>query len=133
MVFKGAALVQMNRRSLGLDLTSNFPNQGNAVLLINSERQIAGMSPSLRKIWHLPELVLRTRSEELVLNVVSEQFNNPQVFLREMAEIYANQELELHEIIQLRDGRKLERHTRSLWKNGIYVGRMWAFEAEPLS
>lgn len=115
---------------MGLELTSDCKNPGDAVLLVNSQRQIAGVSPSLGKIWHLPELVLRARSEELVLNVVANQFGNPQVFLREMTEIYANQELELHETVQLRDGRNLERHTRPLWTNGIYVGRMWTFKSE---
>ncbi|WP_332997331.1 hypothetical protein [Microcoleus sp. A006_D1] len=118
----------VNRMSFGLELASDFKKSGNAVLLVNSQRQIAGVSPSLVKIWHLPEVVFRAMSEELVVNVVSEQFGNPQVFLREMAEIYANQELELHEIIQLRDGRHIERHSKPLWTNGIYAGRMWVFK-----
>ena len=130
IVSKGVALVLINRMSFGLDLASDFKNPGNAVLLVNSQRQIAGVSPSLVKIWALPEVILRAMSEELALNVVSEQFPNPQVFLRDMTEIYANQELEIHEIIQLRDGRKIERHSQPLWTNGIYAGRMWAFKSE---
>ena len=128
IVSKGAALVLINRMSFGLDLASDFKNPGNAVLLVNSQRQIAGVSPSLVKIWHVPELVLRAMSEELALNVVSEQFGNPQVFLREMTEIYANLELEIHETVQLRDGRKIERYSQPLWVSEVYAGRMWAFE-----
>ena len=120
----------INRMLSGLNVRSNLNNQGKAVLLVNNQRQIAGVSPSLVKIWHLPEVVLRAMSEELALNVVSEQFPNPQVFLRDMTEIYANQELEIHETVLLRDGRKIERHSQPLWTNGIYAGRMWAFKSE---
>lgn len=114
--------------SFGSDLMSNLNNQGNALLLVNSQRQIAGISPSLLKIWHLPEIIVRSISDELALNVVSQQFHNPQVFLRDMIEIYANLELEIHETVELKDGRKIERHSRPLWVSEVYAGRMWAFE-----
>lgn len=107
--------------------TSDFKNQGNALLVVNSRRQIVGMTPSLLKIWHLPEIIVRSQSDELALQVVSNQFDNPQKFLKNMTEIYANLELEIHETVLLRDGRMIERHSQPLWVKGIYVGRMWAF------
>lgn len=111
-----------------LDFKSDSNSRGNALLLVNSQRQIAGATPSLLKVWHLPEFVVRSQSDEVALQVVSEQFDNPQLFLKDMTEIYANLELEIHEIVQLRDGRKIERYSQPLWVNGVYAGRMWAFK-----
>lgn len=116
----------LNGMSSGL--ASDLKKQGNAVLLVNSQRQIAGVSANLVKIWHLPEVIIRSQSDELALRVASNQFDNPQSFLRDITDIYANLELELCEIIQLRDGRKIERHSKPLWVNQIYVGRMWVFQ-----
>jgi hypothetical protein len=119
----------INRMSSGLDLASDFKNQSNVgILLVNQRRQIVGMTPNLVKIWHLPEVIVRSQSDELALGVVSNQFDNPHRFLTDMTEIYANLELELHEIVQLRDGRKIERRSQPLWINRIYAGRMWAFQ-----
>ncbi|WP_293243118.1 hypothetical protein [Microcoleus sp. PH2017_25_DOB_D_A] len=119
----------INRMPSAFDLASDFKNQSTAgILLVNQRRQIVGMTPNLVKIWHLPEVIVRSQSDELALEVVSNQFDNPHRFLSDMTEIYATLELDLHKIIQLRDCRKIERRSQPLWINRIYAGRMWAFQ-----
>lgn len=98
------------------------------ILLVNSQRQMAGLSPSLLQIWNLPEVIVRSLSDKLALEFVSEQFDNPQVFLKEMTEIYEQTQLEIHEKAQLRDGRIIERYSKPLWVNGAYAGRLWIFK-----
>lgn len=119
----------INGMSSGLDLASDFKNPSKAgILLVNQGRQIVGMTPNLIKIWHLPEVIVRSQSDELALESVSNQFDNPVNFLTDITEIYANLELELYETVRLRDGRKIERRSQPLWTNRIYVGRMWSFQ-----
>lgn len=104
-------------------------NQDNtAILLVNSQRQIAGLSFNLLKIWSLPEVIVRSLSDQLALEFVATQFDNPQAFLKDMREIYSQTELEINEIVQLRDGCTIRRHSKPLWSNGVYVGRVWMFE-----
>lgn len=98
------------------------------ILLVNSQRQMAGLSPSLLQIWHLPEVIVRSLSDQLALEFVSEQFDNPQVFLKDMTEIYEQTQLEVHEKTQLRDGRIIERYSQPLWVNEAYAGRLWIFK-----
>jgi hypothetical protein len=105
-------------------------NQDNAaILLVNKQRKIAGMTPSLLKIWSLPEIIVRSLSDQLALEFVATQFDNPQAFLKDMREIYSQTELEINEIVHLRDGRIIRRHSKPLWFDGVYLGRVWMFEA----
>lgn len=67
-------------------------------------------------------------SDQLALEFVAAQFDNPQAFLRDMREIYSQTELEINETVQLRNGRIIRRHSKPLWINGVYVGRVWMFE-----
>lgn len=98
------------------------------ILLVNSQRQIAGLTSSLLTIWDLPEVIVRSMSERLALEFVSEKFDNPKLFLKDMNEIYELPLLELHEKVKLRDGRQIERHSKPLWVDGVYAGRLWVFE-----
>ncbi|MEG3939847.1 hypothetical protein QT995_17015 [Microcoleus sp. S36b_A3] len=98
------------------------------ILLVNSHRQMIGVTPNLLRIWNLPEVIVRSLSDKLALEFVSEQFNNPQVFLKDMTEIYEQTNLEINEKVQLRNGRIIERHSKPLWINGFYAGRLWMFE-----
>lgn len=112
-----------------LSISERLKNQENAgVLLVNSQRQMVGVTPNLLRIWNLPELIVRSLSDQLALEFVSEQFDNPQVFLKNMTEIYEQTQLEIHEKTQLRDGRIIERYSKPLWVNGVYAGRLWMFE-----
>ena len=107
-------------------LKNQDPNSG--ILLVNSQRQISGLTPSLLKIWNVPELILRSLSDRLALQFVAEQFDNPQVFLKNMTEIYKQTHLEIHEKSILRDGRTIERYSKPLWTDGAYAGRLWIFK-----
>ncbi|MCC3409588.1 MAG: hypothetical protein JGK17_29355 [Microcoleus sp. PH2017_10_PVI_O_A] len=113
-----------------LPISDQLKNQdaSYSILLVNSQRQISGLTPSLLKIWNIPELIIRSLSEHLALQFVAEQFDNPQVFLKNMTEIYEQTQLEVHEKAQLRDGRTIERHSKPLWVEGEYAGRLWIFK-----
>jgi hypothetical protein len=113
-----------------LPISDQLKNQdaSYSILLVNSQRQISGLTPSLLQIWNIPELILRSLSEHLALQFVAEQFDNPQVFLKDMTEIYKQTQLEIHEKSILRDGRIIERYSKPLWTDGTYAGRLWIFK-----
>lgn len=89
---------------------------------------MVGVTPNLLRIWNLPEVIVRSLSDQLALEYVSEQFDNPQLFLKDMTAIYEQTQLEINEKVQLRNGRIIERHSKPLWVNGVYAGRLWMFQ-----
>ena len=113
-----------------LPISDQLKNQdvNSGILLVNSQRQISGLTPSLLKIWNVPELILRSLSDRLALQFVAEQFDNPQLILKNMTEIYKQTQLEIHEKTRLRDGRIIERYSKPLWTDESYAGRLWIFK-----
>ena len=110
-------------------ISERLKNPDNAcIVLVNCHRQIVGFTPNLLSIWHLPEVIIKSLSDQLALEFVSEGFDNPKLFLKDMTEIYEQTHLEINEKVQLRDGRIIQRHSQPLFLNGVYAGRLWMFE-----
>lgn len=112
-----------------ISISEQLKNPDNAcILLVSGHRKIVGFTPNLLSIWNLPEVIIKSLSEQLALEFVSEQFDNPQLFLKEMTEIYEQTHLEIKGKVQLKDGRIIQRHSQPLCLNGVYAGRLWMFE-----
>ena len=112
-----------------ISISERLKNQDNAcILLVNCHRQIVGFTPNLLSIYSLPEVIIKSLSEQRALEFVSERFDNPKLFLKDMNEIYEQRHLEINEKVQLQDGRIIQRHSKPLCFNGVYAGRLWMFE-----
>jgi len=112
-----------------LSIPERLQNKDNAgILIVNSNRKIVGFTPNLLRIWNLPEVIIKSLSDQRALEFVSEGFDNPKLFLKDMTEIYEQTHLEINEKVQLKDGRIIERHSKPLCFNGVYAGRLWMFE-----
>jgi hypothetical protein len=112
-----------------LSIPERLQNQDNAgILIVNCHRKIVGFTPNLLRIWNLPEVIIKSLSDQRALEFVSEGFDNPKLFLKDMTEIYEQTHLEINEKVQLKDGRIIQRHSKPLCFNGVYAGRLWMFE-----
>jgi hypothetical protein len=110
-------------------ISERIKNPDNAcILIVNSQRKIVGFTPNLLSVWNLPEVIIKSLSDKLALEFVSDQFDNPQLFLKEMTEIYEQRNLVIKGKVQLKDGRIIQRHSQPLCLNGVYAGRLWMFE-----
>jgi hypothetical protein len=112
-----------------MSISEQLKNPDNAgILLVSGHRKIVGFTPNLLSIWNLPEVIIKSLSEQLALEFVSEQFDNPKLFLKDMTEIYEQKHLVIKGKVQLKDGRIIQRHSQPLFLNGVYAGRLWMFE-----
>ncbi len=112
-----------------MSISEQLKNPDNAcILLVSGHRKIVGFTPNLLSIWNLPEVIIKSLSEQLALEFVSQQLDNPQLFLKDMTEIYEQRNLVINEKVQLKDGRIIQRHSQPLCFNGVYAGRLWMFE-----
>ncbi len=112
-----------------MSISEQLKNPDNAcILLVSGHRKIVGFTPNFLSIWNLPEVIIKSLSEQLALEFVSKQFDNPQLFLKDMIEIYEQRNLVIKGKVQLKDGRIIQRHSEPLCLNGVYAGRLWMFE-----
>ncbi len=112
-----------------LSIPERLQNPENAgVLIVNCHRKIVGLTPNLLRIWNVPEVIIKSLSDQRALEFVSEGFDNPKLFLKDMTEIYEQTHLEINEKVQLKDGRIIQRHSKPLCFKRVYAGRLWMFE-----
>ncbi len=112
-----------------MSISEQLKNPDNAcILLVSGHRKIVGFTPNLLRVWNLPEVIIKSLSDQLALEFVSDQFDNPRLFLKEMSEIYEQRNLVIKGKVQLKDGRIIQRHSQPLCLNGVYAGRLWMFE-----
>jgi hypothetical protein len=108
-----------------MSISERLKNPDNAgLLIVNSHRKIVEFTPNLLSIWNLPEVIIKSLSDQRALEFVSERFDHPKLFLKDMNEIYEQTHLEINEKVQLKDGRIIQRHSKPLCFNGVYAGRL---------
>jgi hypothetical protein len=95
------------------------------ILVVDSNRTMVSINRNFLDLWSLSKNLVVLRDDEMMLKSVSEQFEYPKTFFKEVQEIYSQHNLEIHDTITLKDGRIFERHSQPQWLEGEYVGRLW--------
>jgi signal transduction histidine kinase len=88
---------------------------------------VSALNRRLRALWRLPdEVVEGTRITDL-LAIVRDQLEDPELFLRTVAELYGQPEKESLDVLRFKDGRVFERYSRPQRDGGEVVGRVCSF------
>lgn len=104
-------------------------NQETGILVVDSNKKMTSLNRSFLNLWSLPEHIIISRNDDLVLRYVSEQFDYPKKFLNDVQDIYLQETLEVHDAIQLKNSRIFERRSHPLYLESRYVGRIWLFRS----
>lgn len=98
------------------------------ILVVDENSKVVSCNHNFTQIWSIPEDVLATKSDELLLNYVSEKLENPDEFRVKVKELYENKAKKSRDDISLKDGRIFERYSSPLIdENNKYLGRVWYF------
>ena len=77
-------------------------------------------------LWRIPEAIVDSRDEALMLAFVLDQLKDPETFIRKVKEVYQSAE-DSADVLEFKDGRVMERYSRPQRIAGISVGRVWSF------
>jgi len=97
------------------------------LLVVDNQRKMVSMNRKFIELWSLPKYLIMSQDDDQALEFVSEQFEEPKSFLKEVRELYLQPDLEIHDTIKLKDGRRFERHLQPQWLGDKNVGRIWGF------
>jgi PAS domain S-box-containing protein len=97
------------------------------ILVVNSAGKIVTYNRKLAEMWRIPESVLESRDDNVVLNFVLPQLKDPEAFLTRVLETYADHDAQTDDVIEFKDGRVFERHSEPQRIMGRNVGRVWGF------
>jgi PAS domain S-box-containing protein len=97
------------------------------ILVVNSAGKIVTYNRKLAEMWRIPESVLESRDDNVVLNFVLPQLKDPEAFLTRVRQTYADHDAQTDDVIEFKDGRVFERHSEPQRIMGRNVGRVWGF------
>jgi PAS domain S-box-containing protein len=108
-------------------LKATFESTEDGLLVVDLSGKIVQFNQKFIDMWRIPEEVLATGDDNMALNFVKDQLNDPGSFLDNIAHFYSEQESTSFDMLEFKDGRFFERYSQPQRINGKSVGRVWSF------
>ena len=97
------------------------------ILGVDSENKVLYANQRFVEMWGIPEAVMATRDELLLLQHVLDQLIDPQAFITKVEALYKSDEESL-DTLYFKDGKAFERRSRPLMQGAEVRGRVWSFD-----
>lgn len=96
------------------------------VLIVSQDRKIISYNRQFVELWHLPDEILETESDEPLLHFVLDQVVNPDEFMQKVEFLSDRPEEKSHTEIRLRDERTFDMYCAPIHSEaGDTYGRIW--------
>ncbi len=115
-------LVRKNQLLLNATLNST----ADGILVVDQAGQVIFNNRRFCELWHIPDNIISSKNDKKLLDFVSDQLSDPDVFISRVNDLYISQR-EAYDTINFRDGRVFERFTAPLLRDGKIRGRVWSF------
>jgi PAS domain S-box-containing protein len=114
------------QRSLSL-VRATLESTADGILVVDREGHILDFNQRFAEMWRIPEAVLAARRDELAVQSVLGDLENPEAFLAKVRSMYDEPDAESYDIVRFKDGRLFERYSLPQRVEGESVGRVWSF------
>ena len=108
-------------------LQSLLDSVTDGVLVVDLMGKIILYNQKFERMWNIPPDVLESKRDEVALNCILSQLEEPQGFLEKVTEIYSRPKEESYDTVNFLDGRVFARYTRPQKMGEEIVGRVWSF------
>ena len=101
-------------------------SSSDGILAVNRENEVLFANERFVEMWMIPQEVMDSKDDTLLLQYVLDQLSDPQGFLQKVQELYNSAE-ESFDTLYFKDGRVFERLSRPLMQEAELRGRVWSF------
>lgn len=109
-------------------LKSEFEASIDGILVVDENGKILVFNKRFVELWDIPESVIKTQSDKLALEYVTNKLVNPKEFIEKINYLYKHKDNKIRDEISLNDGRTFDRYSGPLIsKDKKYYGRVWYF------
>ena len=108
-------------------LRATLDSTEEGVLVVDRAGKIVVYNQRFLDLWRIPSEVASRGDDDLLLDRVRGQLEDPDVFFDEVKRLYAHPEDESFDTLHFRDGRVYERCSHPQWIGDEIVGRVWCF------
>ena len=97
------------------------------ILVTDNRGKVTDLNEKFVQMWRIPREALDAREHRRLLEVTSENFEQPAEFLSRIEEIYRTSPPESYDMLELSNGRVFERFSRIRFVEEKNAGRVWSF------
>ena len=114
------------RKSLSL-LSATLESTNDAILVVDLNHKLVLYNQRFVELWQIPDKILATQDDEIVLSFVLDQLEAPEAFLNKVHALYHTLEASSFDTLYFKDGKVVERYSIPQRIDGNVVGRVWSF------
>ena len=114
------------QKSISL-LNATIESTADGICVVGRNGKIARFNRRFVDVCRLPRVVLESKEDNRILDVIMEQMKDPELLLEKCGNLGEAPELEGHDFIEFKDGRLFERYSLPQRLNHEIVGRVWSF------
>jgi len=108
-------------------LTAALDSTADGILIVDRYSKVTGFNRKFLELWRIPTSLAETHDDNLLLNFVFDQLEDPEAFLKKVEELYEKPEASSFDEIRFRDRRIFERYSQPQRIGDNLVGRVWSF------
>ena len=108
-------------------LNATLESTADGLLVVGVDRTITSFNSQFAEMWHLPTNLVAARNDHRLIEYVTDQLVDPDVFISRVNDLYAHPEAESFDTLEFVDGRVFERFSKPQYVSGEVVGRVWSF------
>ncbi len=130
LVLLGGLWVMALRRQVDAtteSLRAALESTADGILVVNSAARIVAFNVKFAEMWSIPDSILASRADTLMLDYIVPQLRDPEAFLARVSQLHADRECHSDDVIELNDGRVFERHSEPQRIGLKNLGRVWGF------
>jgi len=108
-------------------IRATLESTADGILVVSSAFKIVAYNHKFVEMWRIPEPVLASRDNNVLLNFVLSQLKDPDAFLTRIRQTHADHGTQTDDVIEFKDGRAFEHHSEPQRAWGRIIGRVWGF------
>ncbi len=106
---------------------ATLESTADGLLVVDSNGKVVRYNRKFAEMWRIPERIMETMDDKVLLSFVREQVKNPDDFLQQVEHLYSDPEAITSDILEFTDGRVFDRYSKPQKLSGNTTGRVWSF------
>lgn len=107
-------------------LRAVLQSAADGILAVGINNEVLYTNERFAEIWQIPQKVIKSKDDAILLQHVLDQLSEPQSFLNGVQELYKSNK-DSFDTLNFKDGRTFERMSHPLMQGEVVQGRVWSF------